>query len=198
MKSSSCLRFLTSTSRLKNSLLGWGVCTYTYPGGRPLISELWAPSVPLCGTSGILGGDVTGCHGGTPTTLHLQYVCAFFAVSCWKERQLHMWFSQTTAGSLSITAFTLQCPGNATHPLYSSRTLVWGFVIRCRISSIMGCQNPCWDILAIVKARLMLGCSSCTEPHCLSRVADMLKTYKTLVTASKNDIRQLLLPYRTL
>jgi hypothetical protein len=55
-----------------------------------------------------------------------------------------------------------------------------------------------WDILVIVKARLMSGCSSCTHPHCLSRVADVLRTYKMLVAASKNVIWQYPLPYLTL
>jgi hypothetical protein len=38
-------------------------------------------------------------------------------------------------------------------------------------------------ILAILKARRMSDCFSCTRPPCLAIVADMLKTYKTLVAA---------------
>ena len=38
-------------------------------------------------------------------------------------------------------------------------------------------------------------CSSCTRPPCLAIVADMLKTYKTLVAASESENRRLPLPY---
>jgi hypothetical protein len=75
--------------------------------------------VSPCGRGGILAGGGTGCHVGTPTTLHLQYVCVFFAVPWWEERQLLLWFSPTTTGSHSITALTLECPWNTMPPLYS-------------------------------------------------------------------------------
>jgi hypothetical protein len=44
----------------------------------------------------------------------------------------------------------------------------------------------------------MLDCSSCTRPPCLAMVADMLKTYKTLVVAAKSEIWQLPRLYMTL
>jgi hypothetical protein len=44
----------------------------------------------------------------------------------------------------------------------------------------------------------MSECSSCTRPPCLAIVADMLKTYKTLVDGSNNEIRLLPLPYTLL
>jgi len=43
----------------------------------------------------------------------------------------------------------------------------------------------------------MSDCSSCTRPPCLAKVADMLKTYKKLVAASKRKNRLLPQPYTT-
>jgi len=62
------------------------------------------------------------------------------------------------------------------------------------VSSIAAREKPSFAILAIFKARRMSDCSSCTRPHCLAIVADMLKTYKTLVATSKNEIPLLPLP----
>jgi hypothetical protein len=59
------------------------------------------------------------------------------------------------------------------------------------ISLIAASEKPCLAILAIFKARRILDCSRCTQPPCLGIVADILKTYKTLVLASKSEIRQL-------
>ena len=56
-------------------------------------------------------------------------------------------------------------------------------------------QNAFFGLLAIFNARRMSDCSSCTRPPCLAIVADMLKTDKTLVAASKSEIRLLPLRY---
>jgi len=61
-----------------------------------------------------------------------------------------------------------------------------------------GAQKPSLAILAIFNARRMSDCSSCPRPPCLVIVADMMKTYKTLVDASNNEIRLLPLPYTLL
>ena len=58
-----------------------------------------------------------------------------------------------------------------------------------------GAQKPCLVLLAIFNARHMLDCSSYTQPPCLAIVADMLKTYKTLVAASNYEIWVLPLLY---
>jgi hypothetical protein len=47
------------------------------------------------------------------------------------------------------------------------------------------------------KARRMSDYSSCTRPPCLAIVADMLKTYKQLVVASKRKNPLLPQPYTT-
>jgi len=58
-------------------------------------------------------------------------------------------------------------------------------VISCCVSSIAARENPSLAILAMFKARRMSDCSSGTRPPCLAIVADMLKTSKELVAASK-------------
>jgi len=70
--------------------------------------------------------------------------------------------------------------------------------VRYFVSSIVAREKPSLAILPIFNARRMLDCSSCTRPPCLAIVADMLKTYKTLVDASNNEIRLLPLPYTLL
>ena len=52
-------------------------------------------------------------------------------------------------------------------------------------------EKPSLAIVAILKARRMLDCSSCTRPPCLAIVADMLQTYKKVVGACNNEIWQL-------
>ena len=66
-----------------------------------------------------------------------------------------------------------------------SQTSARGFLISCCVSSITARKNPSFDLSAIFKARRMSDCSSCTSPRCLAIVADMLKTYKKLVAASR-------------
>jgi hypothetical protein len=53
-------------------------------------------------------------------------------------------------------------------------------------------------IMAIFNTRCMSDCSSCTGPPSLATVADTLKTYKTLVNASNNELWLLPLPYTLL
>jgi hypothetical protein len=102
----------------------------------------------------------------------------------WQGRQLSICFSRTIARYLSITAFTLLCPGNSTPHFFSSRTSARGIWISCCVSSIAARENPPFAILAIFKARCMSDCSSCTRPPCLAIVAYMLKTSKKLVAGS--------------
>jgi len=59
-------------------------------------------------------------------------------------------------------------------------------------------EKPRLAILAIFKARRMSDYSSCTRPHCLAIVADMLKTYKKLDVASKRKNQLFPQPYTTL
>jgi len=94
-----------------------------------------------------------------------------------------------------IAAFTSLWPGNSTPRFFSSRTSAHGFLMRFFVSSISAREKPSLAILAIFNARRMSDCSSCTRPPCLAIVADMLKTYKTLVDASNNEIGLLPLPY---
>jgi len=172
-------------SWFKNRVLGNGVCIYTFPGGTPSVSELWVLSLSSGGAGGVPGLCVASPGGGAPMPLRLQQVCAFFAVPCWQGTQPSVWFCKTIAGYLSIAAFTLLCPGNTTPRFFNSRTAACGFVISCRVSSTAARENPSLAILAIFKARRMSDCSSCTWPPCPAIVADMSKTYKKLVAASR-------------
>jgi len=179
------MRSLAFGSRLKNWALGSGVRIYTYLGGTPSVLELWVFFLPSGGAGGVPGLGGAGHGRGAPVPLRLQGVCGFFAVPFWQGRQLSLWFSWTISGCLSIAAFTLSCPGDTTPRFFSSQTSLRGLWITCCISSMPACKNPSLAILAIVKARRMLDCSSCTRPSCLAIVADMLKTYKILVAASR-------------
>ena len=69
--------------------------------------------------------------------------------------------------------------------MFSSRTLVQGFLIRNWVSSIVVRKNPPLAILAIFNARRMSDWSGCTRHACLDIVADMLKTYVKLDAGSK-------------
>jgi len=122
-------------------------------------------------------------------------VCRFFAVPFWQGRQPDVWFWRRIAGCLCIAAFTFLCPGNSTPRFFSSQTSGRGILMTYFVSSIAARENPSFDILAIFNARRMSDCSNCTWPPCLAIVADMLKTYKTLVPASNNEIWLLPLPY---
>ena len=187
-KSLSCLRSLAYASWLKNWALGIGLWIYTYPGSTPSIWDRWACFLLLGGTCGISGGfgidSGVGClsrsGGGAPMPLHLQRVWGFCVMPCWQGRQPSVWFSRKIAGCLSIVAFTFLCPGNSTPCFFSSRTSAQGLMIRNCVSSIAARENPPLAILAILKARRMSDCSSCTRPPCLAIVADMLKTYKEI------------------
>ena len=95
----------------------------------------------------------------------------------------------------SIAVFTILCSGNSTFRYCSSQTSAQHLLIRYCVSSVATGENPLLAILAVCKARRVLDCSSCTRPPCLAIVADMLKSYKKLVAASKNEIWQLPLPY---
>jgi len=172
-------------SGLKNRAVGSGVCICTYPGGTPLVSEHWVLSLSW-GAAGDIPGRCGPCRGGrAPIPLLLQHVCGLFAVPFWQGRQPSVWVSRTIAGCLSIVAFTMLCPANTTPHIFSSRTSARGFLHSYCVASIVACENLPLDILAIVKARHMSDCSSCTRPPCLAIVADMLKTYRKLVAASK-------------
>jgi len=126
-----------------------------------------------------------GGGGGASVPLRLQRVCGFCAVTFWQGRQPSVWFSRTIAGCLSIAAFTLLCPANTTPRFFSSRTTARGFLISCCVYLLTARKNPSLAMLATLKARHMSDCSSCTRPPCLAIVADMLKTYKKLVAASR-------------
>jgi hypothetical protein len=79
----------------------------------------------------------------------------------------------------------LLSPGNKTVCFIPSRTSPQAFLISCCISFIVGCDNTPVAILAIFMARPMSDSSSCTRPPCLAIVADMFKTYRQIVAASK-------------
>ena len=132
---------------------------------------------------------------GTPTPLHLQHVCRFFAVTNWQQKQPSVWYSQPIAVCLWIATFTFLCPGRSTPHWLSSQTSVQGFLIRYWVFSNARQGIPPLAILAISKARHMSECSSCSQSPCLAIVAYMLKTNKTLVAAFKNEISLLPLPY---
>jgi len=191
-KSSSHLQSLAYASRLKHWALGSGVCIYTYPGGTPSISDRWAGSLLLGGTSGVLGGCGVGSGvsclsrsgGGAPVPLHLQRVWGFCPMPFGHGRQPSVWFSRSIAGCLSIGALTMLCPGNFTPRFVPTWTSARGVLIMNCVSSIVACQTPPLAILAIFNARCMSDCSSCSRPTCLAIVADMVKTNEKLVAAS--------------
>jgi len=197
LKSLSHLRSLAYASRFKHWALGRGVCIYIYLGGTPSISDMWAASLLPGGTSGVSGwcgvSSGVGCLsyscGGTPVPLHLQRVWGLCAVPFWQGGQPSVSLSGSTAGCLSITAFTLLCPGNSTPCFFASRNSAWGFLIRNDVSSIVARENPPLAILAIFKARPLSDCSSCTRPPYLAIVADTVETYKGSGAASTYQIR---------
>ena len=184
-KSSLHMWSLAYGSRLKNGALGSGVCIYIYPGGTPSVLELWVLSLSSGEAGGVpgLGGPSRG--GGAPVSFLWQRVSVLFAVPFWQGRQLYVWFSRTIAGCLAIPSFTLFCPGNTTSRIFSSQTSECGLMIIVCISSIAPRENRSSAILAIFRARRMSDYSSCTRPPCLAIVADMLKTYRKLVAASR-------------
>jgi len=137
------------------------------------------------GTRGVLGRGGAGSGGGAPVSLRHRHVCGVFPVPFWQVKQPSDPFSLTSAGCLSIAAFTFLCPGHSTHRMLSSRTSVQGFLIRNWVSSIVVRKNPPLAILAIFNARRMSDWSGCTRPACLDIVADMLKTYVKLDAGSK-------------
>jgi len=120
-----------------------------------------------------------------PVPLRFQRVCAVLAGPFWQGRQQSIVFSRTIARCLSNAAFTLLFLGNKTPRFFFSRTSLHGFLISSCISTIAERENPSLAILAIFKARHVSDYSSCTRPSCLATVADMLKTYKKLVAASR-------------
>ena len=129
--------------------------------------------------------------GGAPVPLRLQHVCGFLAVPFWEGRPPSVWFWRIIARGLSITAFTVLCPGNSTPHFVSSLTSARGFSIRYCVSSLVVRKNPPVAILAIFNAMRMSDCSSCTQPPGLASVADMLKTYTKWVAGSSNETGQL-------
>ena len=183
------MRFLAYGSRLKNQVLGSGVCIYRYPGGTPSVSEHWLLSLSSGGAGGVPGLGCPGRGGVALVPLHLQRVCGLFAAQCIQGRQPSIWFSRSFVLCLFITPFTFLCLGNTTPHFFLSRTLACGFSISCCVSSVAARDIPSLPILAIFKARRMLDCSSCTRPPCLAIVANWLKTYKKLVAASQVRFR---------
>jgi len=168
--------------------LASGECIYTYPSGTRSISEHWAPSVSPAGEGGVLVRDGACSSGGAPILLCLELVWGFFALPFWQGRKPFGWFWRTIAGCLSITALTFLWSENTTPHIISSRTSARGVSIRCCISSIVACETPPLAILAIFNERYMSDCSNCARPLSLAIVAVMLKTYKKLVAARKNEI----------
>jgi len=122
-------------------------------------------------------------------------VCADSLRAFWHGRHLSVWFWRSIAGCHSVAAFTLVCRGNSTPCFFSSQTSVQGLLIRYCDPFIAARENHSLGILAMFKARHMSDCSSCTPPHCLAIVADMLNTYTKLVAASNDEMRLLPQPY---
>jgi hypothetical protein len=159
------------------------------------------------GVGGVLGGDGVGtavhtlCRvsGGAPVRLRLPHVYRFFAVPVRHGRHPDVWLWRNIAGCLCIVAFTILFPRNSTPRFFSSRTSAHGFSMRYFVSSPAAHEKPLLAILAIFNARHMSDCSSCTWPPYLATVADMFKTYKTLVSNGSNiEIRLLPLPWTLL
>ena len=160
-------------------------------GGTPSNSDTCTASLSPGGTGGVSGGCGVGSGvgflspsvGGAPVPVCLQGDWGFYGVWFWEGRQLSVWLSQCIAGCLPIAAFTFLWPGNTTSRFFCSCTSSWGFIIRNSISSIVARKNPPVATLAIIKARRMSDCSSCTHPPSLAIVADMLRTYNKLFAA---------------
>ena len=81
------------------------------------------------GACAIPGGTGVGSDGVAPVRLCLQYVCWYFAVPFYQERQPCITFSRTIAGCLSIAASTFVFPGNTTPRFYSTLTSAPGFLM---------------------------------------------------------------------
>jgi len=88
----------------------------------------------------------------------------------------------------------MSMPKNSIRCFFCSRTSALGFLMWYCVSSVVVCKNPSLAILAIFKTRCMSDCSSCTQPPCIAIVADILKTYKIILTASTYQIWLLPLP----
>jgi len=206
LKSVLCWLSWAYASRLKNWRLGSGACEWTYPGGKLSILELWALSLSLGGRGGVLGRGGVGSGfrclgrsgGGATVPLPLQLVCGLIAALLAQGKHSTVWFWRSIARCYPIAAFTILCPGTSTLSFLSSWILALGFLIRYCVSSTAVCANPPVAIWAIFHAKCMSDCSNCSRPPCLAIVADMLKTYKGLVSAHKNDVRLLLQPYTLL
>jgi len=199
-KSVSCW---VSSSSSNISPQGRAVYHKVYPAVKLMISEGWPPEVLPVGAGVVPGGGGfgSGVHipsrggSGSPVPLPLQHVCRFFALPFWRGRQPDVWFWRSIARCHCIAACTLLYWGNVTPCFFFSRTWGCGFLMRYFVSSIVAREKPYLGILAIFNARRMSDCSSCTWPSCLALVADMWKTYKTLVAPCHNEIWLLPLPY---
>jgi len=165
--------------------LGSGVCIYTYPGGTPLFSLRCVLSLSTGGAGGIPGQCGTRRGAGAPVFLHLHCVSGFIALPLGEGRQQSYWLLRTITGRHSNPAFSLVCPGNTTPRVFSSRTSTRGVLISCCVSSYGAQENTSLAILARFKARCISDSSSCTRPACIAIVAEMFRTCKKLVPASK-------------
>lgn len=96
---------------------------------------------------------------------------------------------------LFIAAFTFVYPGIATTCCFSSLKSDLRVLIRYRVSPIATPINLPLAILALLNAKCMSDCSSCSCNHSLAIVADMLKTDQKLIAASAYEIELLHLPY---
>jgi len=182
-----CMRICISSRQIDDfrqlssgSLTGWG---WWHAGRR--CSWLWSPlsasgrgrctcsfQSPACLQilcSAILARKAAG---RLVMTKHcrVSLYCSVHLLMSWKLNTLLLLFSDLGVGVLDEIFHFLYC----------------------------GAWKAFLSILAIFNARRMSDCSSCTRPPCLAIVADMLKTYKTLVDASNNEIRLLPLPYTLL
>ena len=198
----SVLRCVSSLSS-KNSAQWRAVSDYIYPARKLTIWEIWPPEMLPFGEGGMVGTGGVGSGVGSPrrtgecasVSLRLQRDCSLLVVTFWQGRQPDVWFWRSIAEYLCIAAFPYSYPKNSTPHVFSSWTSAGGFLMRYFVVSVAAHENPSLAIVAIFNARCMSDCSSCTRPPCLAIVTEMLRTYKTLVGASNNEIRRLPPPY---
>jgi len=155
-------------------------------GSRVAVTRTWRLGRQYCGFWWSRAGSFA-----PPACLHIL-CCAILA---WKAA-VHMIFHNHRWVSFNRTMH-LFTPRKLNFLLLPCPVFGMRFLTSCFVSSIVARENPPLAILAIFKARCILHCSSCTWHPCLALVADMIKTYKKLVTASKRKIRLLPQLYTT-
>jgi len=171
-------------------------------GGKLTISDGWAPEVLQVGAGGVPGGG--GVSAGARTLRRQGEVHLFLCVSSVSADSLRRHFGEEGGRHLVMTKYCrvslyrslhLCMPRKLNTPLLLFSDLGAWFLNEIFRFLYCGARKAFLGHFGHIHGRRMSDCSSCTRPPCLAIVADMLKTYKTLVNASNNEIGLLPLPY---